>query len=269
MKKILVAAMTLCVLSSCGSPRRLVILHANDTHSHFEVERAGSKAGLGGILERAAFVDSVRTADGAGNVLLLHAGDFSQGSSYFTELGGMLEVEMLDAMGYDAVTLGNHEFDNDVDALAGRLAKLKHTQVVCANLDLSMFELGRYVKPYAVFERGGFRVGVIGIDARLVGNVTRAVTDHLVQLDDASVVNRWARHLRENERCNLVILLSHRGYSEDQELVPQISGVDFVIGGHSHTFVDDVLYVRDADGKSVGIVSDGFWGIQMGKLTVR
>lgn len=269
MKKILVAVMTLCVLCSCGSTRKLVIIHTNDTHSHFEVERTLNLAGHGGVLERSAFMDSVRTAEGVDNVLLLHAGDFSQGSSYFSELGGMLEIEMLDAMGYDAAALGNHEFDNDLEALTERLKKLRHTQILCANLDLSKYELGRYVKPYAVFEKGGFKVGVIGVEVRFNGNVSKSITSRLTQLENAPVVNKWARHLRENEKCNLVILLSHLGYAEDQKLVPLISGVDFIIGGHSHTFMDDAIYLNDAEGKPVGIVSDGEWGLQMGKLTVR
>ena len=118
----------------------LTIIHVNDTHSHLEPERSGEYVGQGGILERAAYIDSVRTADGWDNVLLLHAGDFCQGTSYFTELKGTVEVQALNALKYDAVTLGNHEFDNGIEALGGVLSGLEMPVVVC-NYDFSPFEM--------------------------------------------------------------------------------------------------------------------------------
>lgn len=260
-------AALLCVCA-CQNRPSLIILHTNDTHSHLEPVRGGEYDGLGGVIERAVFVDSVRAAEGADRVLLLDAGDFSQGTSYFTELNGVLEPEILDDMKYDVACLGNHEFDNDIEALTERVKRLKYTQVVCANLDFSQFELGKYVKPYAIVERGGMKIGVIGVDAVLEGCVSKVVSDRIQQLDDAEVVNRWASYLHDEEPCDLVILLSHKGYEEDQELVPLISGVDIVVGGHSHTFVDDILYVADSQGKNVPIVTDGCWGVEVGKLSV-
>ena len=119
-------------------------------HSHEEPLRdGGAQGGMGGVIERAAYVDSVRTAVGKKNVLLLHAGDFSQGTSYFTELGGDIEIDLINAMKYDVVTLGNHEFDNGIDELARRLGNLK-CPVVCANYVFSELVLGKYVKPYAI-----------------------------------------------------------------------------------------------------------------------
>ena len=132
---ILLAAAALAVCA-CQQPK-LVILHTNDTHSHFEPLRGGEDSGAGGSIERAAFVDSIRTAYGRDRVLLLHAGDFSQGSPYFSELGGVLEPRVINDMQYDCVTLGNHEFDNDIEALTERIKMLRpETRVVCANLDL-------------------------------------------------------------------------------------------------------------------------------------
>lgn len=271
MKKILIflaAAATICACTD-KTKSGIVILHCNDTHSHFEAEHSQQNLNHGGVIERAAFIDSVRAAEGEDRVLLLHAGDFSQGTSYFTELGGSFEIEILDALRYDAATLGNHEFDNGIEALAERLKKLKITKIVCANLDLSMFELGQYVSPYAVFEKNALKVGVIGLEARLKGSVSTVIADRLVQLDNAEVVNKWADHLKNTLKCDLVIVLSHLGYSTDQKLVPQIRNVDLIVGGHSHTFVDDMIYVVDADGKQVGIVTDGCWGLEMGKVTYK
>ena len=157
MKKILIllAAASLAFCACCRQPK-LVILHTNDTHSHFEPVRGGEDDGLGGCIERAAFVDSVRAAHGADRVLLLHAGDFSQGTPYFSELDGVLEPRVINDLAYDCITLGNHEFDNDIEALTARLKALRsETRVVCANLDLSGFPLGEIVKPFAIIRRGG------------------------------------------------------------------------------------------------------------------
>ena len=267
-KTFIVLAAALLALSACNRPK-LVILHTNDTHSHFEPIRGGEDNGRGGVIERAAFVDSIRTVYGKDKVLLLHAGDFSQGSPYFTELGGVLEMNTINDFAYDCVTLGNHEFDNDIEALTERVKMLKDTKVVCANLDLSPFELGEYVKPYAILQRSGLKIGVIGLESDISTAVTKTVASRMQQLDNVEVTNRWADYLHDTEKCDLVILLSHAGYDVDQLIVPQTRWVDLVIGGHTHTFVDDFLYVKNARGKDVPIITDGKWGLEMGQINVR
>ena len=269
MKKSLIAlAAALMAVCACQQPK-LVILHTNDTHSHFEPLRGGADDGHGGAIERAAFVDSVRAAVGPERLLLLHAGDFSQGSPYFTELNGAMEPMVINDIAYDCTTLGNHEFDNDIEALTARIKSFTGTKVVCANLDLSPFELGEYVKPYAIFERGGLKIGVIGLEAELATNVSKSVASRMQQFDDVEVTNRWADYLHDTEKCDLVILLSHAGYDKDQEIVPETRWVDLVIGGHTHTFVDDFLYVKNARGKDVPIITDGKWGLEMGQINIR
>ena len=270
MKKILISlAAALAALCACQQQPRLVILHTNDTHSHFEPLRGGPDDGVGGVIERAAFMDSVRNACGADRVLLLHAGDFSQGSPYFTVLGGELEINAINDFAYDCVTLGNHEFDNDIEALTERVKNLNPvTKVVCANLDLSPFELGAYVKPYAIVERAGLKIGIIGLEADISTAVTKTVSSRMQQLDNVEVTNRWADYLHDTEKCDMIILLSHAGYDQDQVIVPQTRWVDLVIGGHTHTFVDDFLYVENARGKQVPIITDGKWGLEMGQINV-
>lgn len=253
---------------ACTPKPELVIIHVNDTHSHLEPERSGDLKGHGGILERAAFVDSVRNADGEQNVLLLHAGDFNQGSSYFSELGGEVEIGLVNDLKYDCITLGNHEFDNGIEDLTNRISRLKDTKVVCANLDFGSFELGKYISPYAVIERGGFRVGIIGLAPYLSSVVSKPVSSRIPQLDNVEAVDKYTGILREEEGCDLVILLSHIGYKEDCDLVPLTHGLDLVIGGHSHTKVDDLLTVNDADGKPVRIITDWCWGREMGLLKI-
>lgn len=270
-RKVLTIAVMALALCSCGNQRepRLVILHVNDTHSHFEPVRSGEQAGLGGVIERAAFVDSVRAAVGEDKVLLIHAGDFSQGTSYFTELNGQLEPEAINAFRYDCITLGNHEFDNDIEALTQRLSMLdSNVKVISANIDVSQFELANYVKPYAIVERGGMKIGLIGLESNLAANVSGTISSRFEQLDNVEVVNKWSAYLHDVEKCDMIILLSHLGYWEDQEIVPQISHIDIVVGGHSHTFVDDFIYVKDKDGRKVPIITAGCWGLEMGQINV-
>ena len=206
---------------------------------------------------------------GDDKVLLLHAGDFSQGSSYFSELGGDMEPMILNDLRYDCVALGNHEFDNDIEELTRRLKMLADTKVVCANIDLSPFELSEYVKPYAILHKGGRKIGVIGLEADLSTCVSKLVSSRMQQLDNVEVVNKWAAYLHNEEKCDLIILLSHAGYEEDQALIPEVRYVDIVIGGHTHTFVDDFVYVRDASGRKGPVITDGCWGLEMGQIDVR
>ena len=262
MKKILFILATVAALCACGP--RLVIVHFNDTHSHLDPLRDGR----GGIIERAAFVDSVRKAVGGDKVLLLHAGDFDQGTSYYSQMHGRLEVKMINALQYDALTLGNHEFDDGIEDLTERMRDVK-SPVVCANLDLSSFELGQYVKPWCIVNKGGMKIGIIGLEADISTCVSKTVSSRIPQLDPVDETNKWAKYLREEEKCDMVILLSHQGYEpEDQENAAKIKGVDLVVGGHSHTFVDDFVYVKDAEGKSVPIITDGCWGLEAGVIKV-
>lgn len=258
----------LIAAACCACQPKLVILHVNDTHSHFEPVKGGEWNGKGGCIERAAFVDDVRNSVGADNVLLVHAGDFSQGSSYFSELGGTLEMKVINDMAYDCVTLGNHEFDNDIEALCERLKMLEKTKVVCANLDLSSFELGNYVSPYAIFHRGGKKIGIIGLETDLSIFVAKSVSSRIPQLDNVEVVNKWEDYLHTVENCDLIIVLSHLGYTNDQELATHTRWVDMIIGGHSHTFVDDFIYVPNHLGRKVGIITDGCWGLQVGEIDI-
>jgi len=268
-KCLTILAAALLAVSACQPQTRLVILHTNDTHSHFEPLRGGDQDGMGGAIERAAFVDSIRNAYGADKVLLLHAGDFNQGTPYYSELKGTLEPQVINDFAYDCVTLGNHEFDDGIDALIARLDRIDPaTQIVCANLDLDTLGLGGRVKPYAIVERAGMKIGVIGLEADLAGLVNRSVAPRLVQYDMAEVTNRWAEYLHTQEQCDLIILLSHAGYDVDQLTAAQTRWVDLIIGGHTHTFVDDFLYVDNADGRPVPIITDGKWGLEMGQINV-
>lgn len=256
------------ILALCACQPRLVIIHTNDTHSHMEPVRGGANDGLGGVVERAAFIDSVRIAEGEDRVLLLHAGDFCQGSTYFSELGGNMEPRIINDLRYDCIALGNHEFDNDIEDLCRRVKMLDNTKVVCANLDLSPFELGDYVKPYTIIERGGMKIGIIGMEADISTCVANTVCSRIPVYDNLEVVGKWETYLHDVEECDLIILLSHLGYDNDQKIVPHTKWINLIVGGHSHTFVDDIVYVRNSRGRKVAVVTDGQWGLEMGEIKV-
>lgn len=272
MKHIISVLVSILAASVLGFSQDLVILHVNDTHSHEEPLRdGGTQGGMGGVIERAAYVDSVRTAVGKKNVLLLHAGDFSQGTSYFTELGGDIEIDLINAMKYDVVTLGNHEFDNGIDELARRLGNLK-CPVVCANYDFSELVLGKYVKPYAIVRKGGMKIGVIGLLTDVTRVVQKSIADKMKRFDDIEVANKWADYLKNEEHCDMVIALTHIGFDSvgmnDPALVAGTRNVDLVVGGHSHTFLTDAEYRNNLDGRPVPIVQDGCWGLFVGQVDV-
>lgn len=247
----------------------LTIIHVNDTHSHLEPERYGEYVGQGGVLERAAYIDSVRTADGEENVLLLHAGDFCQGTSYFNEFGGKVEVDLLNAMRYDAVTLGNHEFDNGIEALGSLISHLEAPVVVC-NYDFSAFELGKYVKPYVILEKAGRKIGVVGVLCNLKDMVAGDIANRIPEFDMIPTVQKYVDEVRP--QCDVVIALTHIGYEEhnpgditDPVLAAATRGIDLFIGGHSHTFLDTPEMVKNLDGKKVPIVQVGWMGVKMGQ----
>lgn len=245
----------------------LVILHLNDTHSHIDPQRSGEYKGRGGVIEQAAYIDSVRCAKGRRNVLLLHAGDFGQGTSYFTELGGNIEIDVMNALRFDAVCLGNHEFDNGIPELARRLRNLK-AEVVCSNYDFAGTELDGIVKPYSIIRKSGKKIGVIGLLTDIMKVVDRGIADELTYQEPAEVVNESADFLKNEKGCDLVICLSHLGYGEDKDLASKVRNVDLIVGGHSHTLLHKKQVVRDLDGKDVVIVQNWKWGLNIGHLEV-
>ena len=253
------------------SAQDLTILHLNDTHSHIDPQRSGEYIGRGGVIEQAAYIDSVRCADGKRNVLLLHAGDYGQGTSYFTEMGGNIEIDVMNAFRFDASCLGNHEFDNGMEALARRLSNLK-ADVVCANYDFSATPLAKYVEPYVIVKRGGLKIGIIGLLANVADVVDSRIAAQLQFQDPAAWTQKYADYLRNVKKCDLVICLSHLGYDgepyTDVELAAQTRGVDIIVGGHSHTKLKDKVLVKNLDGEDVVIVQDGKWGLKVGRLDV-
>ena len=274
MKKIFLSIIALAAVSTL-SAQDLTILHLNDTHSHIEPERLGEINGHGGIIEQAIYISEVRQEMGKKNVLLLHAGDFSQGTSYFTELKGQIEIDNLNAMGYDVVTIGNHEFDNGMSALAKRLEQLD-CPVVCANYDFTGTPLADVIKPYTIVKKAGKKIGVIGVLTDVSTVVDKSLNAGLEFQNPIPIVQKHVDYLRNEKGCDLIICLTHlgdkgsksKGAIIDQDLVAGTTGVDIVVGGHAHTELDEMQVWKNAAGEEVVYVTDGGWGLEVGRLDI-
>lgn len=269
---ILIAAATAAGAQARG--KELVILHTNDTHScvfPLNPNLADTMlAGRGGFVRRAEMVKRERARHP--KLLLLDSGDFSQGSPYYTLYKGDVEIGMMNLMGYDAATIGNHEFDFGVENMA-RLFRKANFPIVCANYDFTGTPLEGLVKPYTVIKRGGLRIGVFGLSPKLDGLVLASSCAGVKYNDPVKAANDVALTLKEKEKCDVVICLSHLGWDilgiDDTEVTPMTRNVDIVLGGHSHTYFGQLQYLDDLDGKPVPNDQNGKHGIFVGKITVR
>lgn len=259
----LLIATNICQISEA---KRLVILHTNDTHSQIE-----PKDSLGGVLRRKAYIDEVRRENGKDNVLLLDAGDFCQGTPYFNFYKGDIEVEMMNLMEYDAVTLGNHEFDNGVDALANLLKKAKF-KVVSSNYDLSTTPLSEKIDPWLMLEKGDVKVGVIGLNVNPEDLIAKENYEGVFYRDPIAIANQLAADLK-NKGADVVIVLSHLGYeyentnkASDLKLAKAARNIDIIIGGHSHTLLKEPVKVKAADGREILIGQLGKSGFYLGRI---
>ncbi len=258
-----------CVACSQPQATSLTILHTNDTHSQIEPVTSGSNAGKAGYARRMGLIQQERQADS--DLLLFDAGDFSQGTPYFNFFHGRVEIDALNRMGYDAVTLGNHEFDNGVDTLA---AVLKDAQfaVVCANYgNIENSPLAGIVKPYVILQRKGIRIGVLGLGVQPAELVTPQNFAPLVWQEPLEAANRVADHLREKEHCDLIVCLSHLGTDADKShicdrwIAQNTRNIDVILGGHTHKVVTNDS-VTNLIGKSVLLSQMGKTGARVGKI---
>jgi len=261
---------------SAGSSRkaRLTILHTNDTHSHLEPLRAGPFIGMAGVMARAAMIDSVRRENGKRNVLLLDAGDYCQGTSYFPVFGGEAEVRAMNIMGYDVATTGNHEWDNGSMALEYNLRRASFKTVLC-NYTVDDPFLAKHLSPYVIVRRGGMKIGIIGALTDIKSKVKGGGDPGIHYTNPVGPVNEWAAFLKEKKHCDLVILLSHCGYDEgtqdnpsDSDMAPQLRNVDIIIGGHTHTDMKEPAIFHDADGRDLIVVTDFKWGVYLGEIKI-
>jgi 5'-nucleotidase len=262
-------------LSSFGTAKtnHLTILHTNDVHSYIDPFPANhpKNPNMGGVARRAALIESIKKENP--NVLLLDAGDIFQGTPYFNYFGGELEFKLMSMMQYDLSTMGNHDFDNSIDGFYAQLPNAKF-DFVSANYDFRNTVLNGIVKPYKVFNKNGIKVGVFGLGVELDGLVDKRNYKETVYLDPVGISQDMARVLKHEQKCDLVICLSHIGYEYktdpnkicDVKLAAQTQDIDLIIGGHTHTFLDKPTIVKNAAGIDTLVNQVGCYGINLGRI---
>ncbi len=249
---------------SAQDTKELVLLHTSDVHSRIEpVSQHGDRNyGLGGFVRRAAFLDRFRKEHS--NVLLFDCGDISQGTPYYNAFQGEVEVKLMNEMRYDAMTIGNHEFDFGMDNMA-RIFNMADFPVVCANYNLEATPLKDIVKRYVILEKHGLKIGVFGLGAKPEGLIQASKCEGVVYQDPIRVSNDVAALLKE-EGCDVIICLSHLGIQADEYLIANTRHIDVILGGHSHTFMEKPKTYLNMDGKEVPLMHSGKNGVQVGRL---
>lgn len=253
---------------------RITILHTNDMHSRIEpFPLDGTKyEGKGGVARRAATISSIRKE--VDNVLLLDAGDIFQGTPYFNLFGGELEFKLMTKMGYDAATFGNHDFDGGINGLVEQMPHASFP-FVNSNYNFSNTPLNGKVKEYMIFEKGGIKIGLTGVGIELKGLVPKDLIGETQYLDPIKNANRVAKFLKKDMGCDYVICLSHLGFKYDKPkvsdmiLAEESSNIDLILGGHTHTFLDKPVVIKNKKNKSVVINQVGWAGIVLGRLDLH
>ena len=270
---ILITVFCVCILS-VSAQRKLMILHTNDTHSCIMPLNTSLTdtmlAGRGGFLRRVAMIKEERKKHP--DLLLFDSGDFSQGSPYYTLFKGDVEIGLMNEMGYDASTVGNHEFDFGLENMA-RIFKKAKFPILCANYDFTGTPLEGIVKPYTIIKRNGVKIGVFGIDPEMDGLVIHKNYEGVKYLDPVSSAEKIASLLKNKLKCDVVICISHLGWGlkgmDDQRMIAGSRNFDLVLGGHSHTYFETVKYAKNLDGKEIPVDQNGKNAVFVGRLILN
>jgi 5'-nucleotidase len=252
---------------------KLVILHTNDTHSNIEPFSSAHPKfpNLGGVAKRATLINQIRSEEAY--VLLLDAGDIFQGTPYFNKYKGVLEMKVMNEMKYDVVTLGNHDFDIGI---SGYVQAKKHAafKVVNCNYQLDKTALKELVTPHTIIKRGGLKIGIIGVGIDLNGLIASEVAQQIPYLDPIDTVQKEVTLLR-SKGCDYIICLSHLGFEypnenkvSDKVLAQNTTGIDLIIGGHTHTFLGSAISVKNKSGENTLINQVGYAGLFLGRIDV-
>ena len=256
-------------------PKQLVILHTNDTHSTiFPINEQlpdTMKAGRGGFLRRLAMLKEERQKHP--DLLYFDSGDFCQGSAYYTMFKGDVEVGLMNQMGIDASTIGNHEFDFGLENMA-RIFKMANFPILCTNYDFTGTVMEGVCKPWIIIHRNGVKIGVFALCPKLSGLVSNKNCEGVKYLDPAKVALETATMLKEKQKCDMVICISHLGWEnyraeDDLYMIKNSRNIDLVLGGHTHTFMPSLEYEKNMDGKPVPVDQNGKHAIFVGKLVVN
>jgi len=253
--------------------KQLVILHTNDTHSaimplNVNIDNK-DLAGRGGFLRRINMIKEERKQNP--DLLLFDSGDFCQGSGYYTLFKGEVEIGLMNQMGYECTTIGNHEFDFGMENMA-RIFRMANFPVVCSNYDCTGTVLEGLVKPYITIKRGDIKIGVFALAPKMKGLVFDGNCEGITYLDPAETAQKYIDILRKKEKCDLVICVSHLGWAvsdyPDEKFIKLTEGCDLVLGGHTHTYMSTLEYAPNKNGKMIPVDQNGKHGVFIGKLVL-
>ncbi|MFB0966910.1 MAG: metallophosphatase [Cloacibacterium sp.] len=252
---------------------KLTVLHTNDQHSRIEPfdSSYSRNPNQGGFARRATLIQQIRSQEK--NVLLLDAGDIFQGTPYFNFYGGELEFKLMSMMGYDAATMGNHDFDNGLDGFLKALPNAKFP-FITSNYDFSNTILDGKTEKYKIFKKDGIKVGLFGVGIELDGLVGKKQYQETKYLNPVEIAQHYADFLRKEKGCDLVICLSHIGYDyrddadkiSDKKLAAQTDNIDLILGGHTHTFLPEPQSFTNKSGKNVLVNQVGWAGLLLGRI---
>ena len=253
--------------------KRLVILHTNDTHSTIEPfpSKHSKFPNMGGVSKRNTIIQKIRSEEE--HVLLLDAGDIFQGTPYFNTFNGELEMKLMSLLEYDAATMGNHDFDIGLEGFLNA-QQFANFPFLCANYDFSETILSGKTKAYHIFHKAGIKIGVFGIGIALKGLVPMDKYGNTLYLDPISTANKIASELK-SKSCDLVICLSHLGFeyenksiNSDRKLAAETENIDIILGGHTHTFFDKPLVLKNIKNKDVLVNQVGWGGVYLGRIDI-
>ncbi len=250
---------------------KLTILHTNDVHSRLEPfpMDGGKNQGLGGVEARADIIKKIRAEED--HVLLLDAGDIFQGTPFFNIYKGEPEIKAMTSMGYDAATMGNHDFDAGLENFATQLKHADFSVLLC-NYDFTDTPMEFKYEPYKIFKKGKLKIGVTGVGIEMKGLVPDNLFGNTKYLDPVQNATRIATMLKKEKGCDMVICLSHLGYKYSEKKVSDIilaqesENIDLILGGHTHTFLDAPDSYNNKNGNSVLVNQVGWAGIKLGRL---
>ncbi|WP_304344183.1 bifunctional UDP-sugar hydrolase/5'-nucleotidase [Chryseobacterium koreense] len=256
-----------------SSATKLTILHTNDQHSRIEPfdSSYSRNPNQGGFARRAALIQKIRKEEN--NVLLLDSGDTFQGTPYFNFFGGELEFKLMSMMGYDASTMGNHDFDNGLEGFKKVQPNAKFP-FICSNYDFKNTILDGHTIPYKTFQKNGIKVGIFGVGIELAGLVGKKSYGETVYQNPIEIAQHYSEFLRKEQKCDLVICLSHIGYDykddpkkiSDKLLAANTDGIDLILGGHTHTFLPEPQNFINKSGKNVLVNQVGWAGLLLGRI---
>ena len=252
---------------------KLTILYTNDVHSRVEPfpDNDPKYANQGGAARRAAIIKRIRSEEKS--VLVLDAGDIFQGTPYFNFYAGELEYKLMSQMGYDVATFGNHDFDLGVDNIIKQLPNASF-DFVCANYDFKDSPLAGRINPYKIINKDGLKIGIFGLGIELQGLVEKKNYGGIKYNDPIEIAKNTATILKHDKKCDYVICLSHLGYDykenkvSDTVLSEKTQDIDLIIGGHTHTFLDEPKLKTNAANKPVYVTQVGWAGIWLGRIDI-